>query len=90
MSQLPTLHDAIIESIRLVWSEGRCIVELDTAERPVQLVFSGVRSVLVPREQPWGPSASVNAFRSGANGSFEIELQSGDVVQIQAAELQVT
>jgi hypothetical protein len=89
MTTLPTFHDAIVKSIRLDWAQGRCSVELDTAERPVQLVFSNVRLVLIPREQPWGPSVLLNALTMVGSGVFQMELQSGDAVQIKAVSLEV-
>jgi hypothetical protein len=89
MSQLPTLHDATIKGIRLEWATGRFEVDLQTSERLMRLVFGGVRSVVAPREQPWGPSASVNALRRVGEGRFELEIQSGDVIQIEATDIHI-
>lgn len=83
-AELP-LHDATLDGIYFAWAEGRCTLELATVELGERvLVFSGVTEVQIPKEQPWGPSVSINAVREPSPNRFEIELQSGDVLQVQA------
>ena len=83
-SSLP-LHDATLKSFHFEWADGRCIFELDTVDAGVrELVFSGVTNLDVPRLMPWGRSASVNSTRQVGLRSFEIELQSGDILKVQA------
>lgn len=78
------LHDATLKMIQLSWSEMECRLSVTTQHGSAELVFSGVTHVDVPMEQPWGPSASINAQRA-TPGAFEIEMQSGDLVRINAA-----
>ena len=79
------LHDATLKMIQLSWSEMECRLSLTTQQGNAELVFSGVTHVDAPSEQPWGPSASINSQRV-TSGAFEIEMQSGDLVRVSAAD----
>lgn len=79
------LHDATLKEVRFVWAAGRCEMLLSTAKSPnAVLVFTDVSRVEMSREQPWGPSVSVNEIRECGN-QYEVELQSGDIIRITAA-----
>ena len=85
MSEEPSLHDATLDSVELLWAQGRCTLQLLLiGAGPSELTFVGVTGVQLPRQHPWGPSIYVNAFRTVEPGSFELELQSGDVLCIKA------
>lgn len=91
----PNLHDATLLSIAFRWGDlatiearfqdaGACIVELTVV---------GASLLNCPRENPWGPSASINAI----NGPFaekdgtsrlELEIQSGDVITIKGTSFE--
>lgn len=89
LDSLP-LHDATLREVRFVWAEGRCTLSLLTNGHGAQeLVFSGVTELHLPRQLPWGPSVSINAARDCGSNRFEVELQSGDVLRLQAASWQV-
>jgi hypothetical protein len=80
-----SLHDATLKGLHLSWADGRCSLEFDTVEDGMrELVFSGVTEMHVPRTMPWGPSVSVNTTRQIGADLFEVNLQSGDVLKIQA------
>ena len=80
------LHDATLKGVHFAWADGRCVLELATVEFGVrELVFSGVTELHAPRLLPWGPSVSVNATRQQGAGTFEVELQSGDTLKVQAS-----
>jgi hypothetical protein len=84
-STLP-LHDATLQSFHFKWADGRCVFELNTVDVGMrELVFSGVINLHVPRSMPWGPSVSVNSIRQVGLDVFEIELQSGDILKVQAS-----
>lgn len=84
-AELP-LHDATLLVIHFAWAEGRCTLHLATVDLGERaLVFTDVTEVHIPKEQPWGPSASINAAREAGPNRFEVELQSGDVLRVQAA-----
>lgn len=89
LDSLP-LHDATLREVRFAWAEARCTLRLLTNGHGAQaLVFSGVTELHLPRQQPWGPSVSINAARECGANKFEVELQSGDVLRLQAASWQV-
>ena len=79
------LHDAILRSLQLDFAAGTVTAALEPVEASeLILVFSGVTGVNAPRDQPWGPSASVNTLRQPSPFQYEIEMQSGDVLVIEA------
>ncbi len=80
------LHDATLHAVHFAWADGRCTMQVATVDLGEQaLVFSGVTELHIPREQPWGPSVSINAVRESGPDRFEVELQSGDVLRVHAA-----
>lgn len=89
LDSLP-LHDATLREVRFAWAEGLCTLHVQTSCHGAQeLVFSGVTELHLPRQQPWGPSVSINAARECGSNKFEVELQSGDVLRLQAASWKV-
>lgn len=87
--QWKELHDATLDSIELRWSSGEAIVKLRTEQGSCSVVGSGVRRLACDRQLPWGFSVSINEIRGpSADGAgvfvLEIEVQSGDVVRIEA------
>jgi hypothetical protein len=89
LDSLP-LHDATLREVRFAWAEGLCTLHVQTSGHGAQeLVFSGVTELHLPRQQPWGPSVSINAARECGSNKFEVELQSGDVLRLQAASWKV-
>lgn len=54
----------------------------------IERSFSAMRWIvtsmlLLPQKEPWGPSSSINSASEVAGG-FRIEMQSGDVIEIEA------
>ncbi|MGA9869373.1 MAG: hypothetical protein WBQ75_23305 [Acetobacteraceae bacterium] len=83
------LHDATLLAIEVNWaSRSARITFRQHPNRKVHLTASGARSVVVPHDAPWGPSVSVNEVRQAGtpagDGSLEIEMQSGDVIRVDA------
>lgn len=84
------LHDSIVSSINLRWAEHRveillsAFVEKGQMAKPCRLEFHGVTNFEAPHAAPWGESASINGVSEVARG-FELEMQSGDVIKIEAA-----
>ena len=85
------LHDATLESLELRWSSGEAVMRIRTGTTHPQgvIVASAVRRVSCDRLMPWGPSVSINKVSgpssAGVDGSvLEIEMQSGDVIRIEA------
>ncbi|MEO8047612.1 MAG: hypothetical protein ABI684_10025 [Nitrospirota bacterium] len=88
-SSLPH-HDAVLRSVEVLWKQKLCRFNLRafvTCEAPAtahRLEFSGVTSLVMPHEEAWGPSSSVNSV-SQTSGKFQVEMQSGDVIELVAS-----
>ena len=79
------LHDAVISSIHLSWEADRCdLVVWPVGRGSHVLSFEGFTNIQLPKREPWGRSASINSARQAQAGLYEIELQSGDVLSIEA------
>ncbi|WNZ59714.1 hypothetical protein QEG98_27220 [Myxococcus sp. MxC21-1] len=84
------LHDATLVSVTTEWASGETHVRVrlsEEAARGAEIHVTGATLLRCPREQPWGPSVSINEVRLLAqqNGlqRLEIEVQSGDVIEIE-------
>jgi hypothetical protein len=86
LEDLP-LHDAVVKSACMDWTSGELRIVLGPIgpEELVVLSFRDVSMLQIPRAMPWGPSSSVNSARTAGSSSYELELQSGDTWQIDAA-----
>jgi hypothetical protein len=91
------LHDATLETLELRWASGEVFLRIRTgdAEQPyLVVVASSVRRVECDRQMPWGFSISINEIRGpdptgGDAACMEIEMQSGDVIRIEAGEFSI-
>jgi hypothetical protein len=57
-----------------------------------EIVAYGTNQVVVPRKCPWGMSVSINtAVATTLSGStrLEVHLQSGDVITVEAASMEI-
>lgn len=83
------LHDGLVKTISINWSGKSAEIFLDCflmpnqSAQPCSLTFSGISSINVPMATPWGESNSINMARV-QNNIFQIELQSGDTLQLEA------
>jgi hypothetical protein len=86
------LHDATLESVELAWSSGKVVIRVRTGDvmhaRWV-VVATSLRRLGCDRQTPWGFSASINEVRgptalSDDAAVLEIEMQSGDLIRIEA------
>jgi hypothetical protein len=61
---------------------------------PVVSTATGLVELKITRRQEWGPSVSVNAVEIRTNETsetvLEIEMQSGDTIEIAAARVEVS
>lgn len=81
-----SIHDATLLAIYVSWEAARCDIRLLPVGLPPHLlVFEGFTNIELPRRESWGPSSSVNKSVEQEGGKFEIELQSGDTIRIEAA-----
>jgi len=47
-------------------------------------------NLTLPHTQPWGPSSSINSASQRNEGQYEIEMQSGDIIRIDARDVKLT
>jgi hypothetical protein len=79
-------HDATLNHMIYDWERACFTVMLtSTSETVANLEFHEATRVEIPRLLPWGPSRSINEVRQAASNKFEIEVQSGDVITIEAS-----
>ena len=80
------LHDATLVSLALDWETAEVkILVLLLAGIPPILGFHQVTAAVLPREQPWGPSNSINEAKQLSVGEYVVEMQSGDALHFNAA-----
>lgn len=87
--QWDRFHDATLLAITTDWASGETRLRVrvwEEAAREVEIRIANTTLLHCPREQPWGPSVSINHVRINAIEAgrvrLEIEIQSGDVVEI--------
>lgn len=85
------LHDATLVAVRVNWDDGTCVADIQhgTLGR-CSIRFSAVSHLTLPRTQNWGRSASINSFSMPRSGQYEIEMQSGDLIKIEAVNVALT
>lgn len=87
------LHDAVLREVRILWKARMCelymSVLLDTGKSAVPCVLrgQGLQSISIPHHSPWGDSVFINRQSRAPDGRFLIEVQSGDVIEIEATSL---
>jgi hypothetical protein len=85
LTNLP-LSEAVLLDVRFDWQAARCTCTFQPDDMELHvLIFNGVSELHVPCVRPWGPSAQVDGITERGAGLFEIELLSGDVIRIAAA-----
>ena len=91
MTENVNLHDATLVAVRVNWADGTCIVEVDHGKLGICLLtFAAMSQLTLPRKQSWGRSVSINSFSMPTSGQYEIEMQSGDLIMIEASEMTLT
>jgi hypothetical protein len=88
------LHDATLESVTIDWATGHAQIALTATGGRVVLIARGVSEFSGTRNNPWGPSVSINKVsRSedpvGDSQALAIEMQSGDLLSFVARGLEV-
>lgn len=92
---LPKLHDSVLVALQLRWEHGELAIHLEHHDQAMHLTATGVRQMVIPREEPWGPSEYVDAISltpadEAGLQRMEIEMQSGDVIVVFARAFDVT
>ena len=84
------MHDWTLEGVSIDWQSGSVVRRMAGPSAPALLVAHGLRELRLPRKLEWGPSASVNRVagpleRVDGLLLLSIEMQSGDIIEIEAA-----
>jgi hypothetical protein len=90
--ELPNAHDAVLLGVRVEFETGTAAFRLSLVgdgTRRVSLRCDRFRRIVIDRDQPWGPSASVMAV-SGGDERLDIEMQSGDHLLVYGPEMTVS
>ncbi len=91
---LPEMHDTTLVSILIDWASRSAALHLKSENTRVKVLnVSGLRSLEVPMEYPWGPSASINTVAhsvSGRDHILAVEMQSGDIIKLMGQDVAIT
>lgn len=89
-------HDATLSRMCFDWENGILSIDahvflngLKENAKSVSLVWTGVRQMTVSHKFPWGKSQSINTFRCDNGFKYYIEMQSGDMIEIEAESFQI-
>jgi hypothetical protein len=95
MNDVENFHDAVLVDLTFDWMSRRlrCSIRLvsDNAETR-QVIFEGVSKLVAPCSHPWGRSSSINVLKRSPHGDefvFNLEMQSGDIIEIYAAAMRL-
>ncbi|MBH0002411.1 MULTISPECIES: hypothetical protein [unclassified Pseudoalteromonas] len=86
------LHDATITSISYLWEvkalsvNGNFFSKEQSKIIEFTLSFNLVTGLSIPHNEEWGPSSSINGTGFKAPLEYYIEMQSGDVVTVEAVD----
>jgi hypothetical protein len=88
------MHDWTLLSADYDWSSARVTMRFRTAVGTTTLIASEVADLHIPQRRSWGPSASVNVadWPAGMGEDahvLRIEIQSGDVITVEAAAFEI-
>ena len=85
------MHDWTLVKIEYAWESKKCELQLKDCNSDLQILTAlDVRKIHIPHMENWGPSSSINRVigpkqKNGIN-LLEIEMQSGDIVCIEASQ----
>ena len=85
------MHDWTLLGLSIDWTKGTARIELWSSGGARVLTAAGLKSAVVPRASPWGPSSSINGYcgpvrTEDGTSRLVVEMQSGDVIEIVADE----
>ena len=88
----PDLHDATLTLIEVDWVEKLATLTFQRSKGAVIVAVLSCSRLILPRDEPWGPSSSVNLIEVEEGGRvpvrLSIEMQSGDVILIEGEEIE--
>jgi hypothetical protein len=94
MNMNTEFHDWTLVEVVFRWAQGSVTVALDGPSSRCVVLAEDVSLLEVPRQIPWGRSVSVNSFSivdmpDQGEKYLEIEMQSGDVIRVNAKRIAV-
>ena len=73
------------------WEKSTLVIKfLNNNSLPVDIIFKSIKYINIPKWDEWGESVSVNKFNLKNDATYkniEIEMQSGDVINIIANDV---
>jgi hypothetical protein len=90
--RLPDLHDWTLAELRVALDTNEVSLGLVGPSGSLCLVGTGLLSLSLERQMPWGPSVSINESsltREGDTDMLFLELQSGDVLKLRARAIAI-
>ena len=93
-ADLDNVHDSVLETVTFDWAAAKATLSLRlSAPVPTRclITIEGVTSLTCPRQNPWGPSKSVNEADLESDGKrLVVHMQSGDDLVFEGASVSVT
>ncbi len=98
MSEAPDydLHDAVLRRVAMSCNDGVLSLSFSSWKGPRTVTATDLVDFRFPQLRPWGASMSVNTTlgplilpESDGVLSLEIEMQSGDTIEIKAREFRI-
>jgi hypothetical protein len=87
----PNLHDFTLLRLVVDWEEKTATLELRGPDGPINFEVGGLRKVELTRDDPWGPSVSVNGVAITRDDELTLcvvfQMQTGDEIQLLCAEV---
>jgi len=85
------MHDWTLVSLIIDWEKSTLVIKfLNNNSLPVDIIFKSIKYINIPKWDEWGESVSVNKFNLKNDATYkniEIEMQSGDIINIIAMDV---
>jgi len=86
----PNLHDFTLSRVVVDWEAKSAAFELLGPDGPRTLAASGLAQIELTRDDPWGPSVSVNSVEIAEEDGLlrvTIGMQTGDLIRLRCADV---
>ena len=89
-----SMHDWSLLSFAIDWKSGDVRIVVASPSGEASIHATDLREIHVPRHRAWGPSVSIYTVtgpiqRDDGHSSLEIEMQSGDRIEIIARSFEM-
>jgi len=87
----PNLHDFTLLRLVVDWEAKTATLELKGPNGPRKFEVGGLRKIELTRDDPWGPSVSVNSVVITRDDDLAlrviVEMQTGDEIKLHCADI---